>query len=69
MVAAGPAIPVEQAQLGPLLVNTAQACAITGVCRRTIYYWMALGLVKWVRLPSGHRRIYRDSLLREPERV
>lgn len=69
MVAAGPAIPVEQARFGPPLVNTVSACLILGVSRATIYRWMALGLVKWVRLPSGHRRIYRDSLLREPERA
>lgn len=48
-------------------VNIAQACAIAGVSRRTIYYWITLDKLEIVRTPSGHVRIYTDTLLR-PER-
>lgn len=49
------------------LLNVVQACAMVGICRRTLYNWMRLGLIEYVCVPSGHRRIYADSLLRDPE--
>jgi excisionase family DNA binding protein len=45
-------------------VNLAQACAIAGVSRRTIYYWLQLGKVEAVRTAGGALRIYADTLLR-----
>ena len=45
-------------------VNIAQACAIAGVCRRTMHYWIRANKVEYVVTPSGHKRIYVDSLLR-----
>lgn len=45
-------------------VNIAQACAISGVCRRTMYYWLAMGKVEYVRTAGGAVRIYADTLLR-----
>ena len=45
--------------------NIAQACAIAGVCRRTIYNWMSAGKVEYVRTPTGAVRIYVDTLLKK----
>jgi excisionase family DNA binding protein len=45
-------------------VNLMQACAIAGVSRRTIYYWLQLGKVEAVRTAGGALRIYADTLLR-----
>lgn len=47
-------------------VNIAQACAIAGVSRRTIYYWLQSNKVEWVRTAGGPIRIYADTLLRRP---
>lgn len=47
------------------LVNIAQACAIVGVCRRTITYWIRDNRVEYVRTPGGAPRIYLDSLFRK----
>ena len=52
---------------GRRLVNIVQACAMTGKCRRTIYFWMERGWLEYRRVPSGHRLIFADSLLRVPE--
>jgi excisionase family DNA binding protein len=50
------------------LSNIAQACAIARVSRRTIYYWMQLGKVEYVRTAGGQVRIFADTLLvRVPE--
>lgn len=49
------------------LVNTVSLCLILGISRATVYRWMAAGLIEWVRVPSGRRMIYADSLLRDPE--
>jgi len=38
------------------------ACAVTGVSRRTIYYWMERDWVHWRELPSGRRVICQESL-------
>ena len=47
--------------------NIAQACAIAGVCRRTMYYWMRAGKVEYVRTPTGGVRIYVDTLFSAPK--
>ena len=47
-------------------VNIMQACALAGVKRRALYYWMESGRVEYVLTPSGRRRIYVDTLLRRP---
>jgi len=41
------------------------ACAVTGVSRRTIYYWMEHGWIHWRELPSGRRVICQNSLSRQ----
>jgi excisionase family DNA binding protein len=46
-----------------LRVNIAQACAIAKVSRRTMYYWLSLGKVEYVRTAGGQVRIYADTLL------
>lgn len=38
-----------------------QASAYAGVCRRTVYYWIATGKVDWFRW-HGSIRIYLYSL-------
>ena len=48
-------------------VNITQACAIAGVCRRSIYYWLETGKVEYVRTAGGSVRIYVDTLLRRPK--
>lgn len=35
--------------------------------RRTICNWMNKGKLQYVLLPSGHRRIYEDELIRSRE--
>ena len=47
-----------------LLVTVAEAMAITGVTRRTIYHWMTRGKVEWVHTAGVGRRIYADGLYR-----
>jgi len=47
-------------------VNIAQACVIAGVCRRTIYHWLAAGKIEYVRTAGGQVRIFVDTLLRRP---
>jgi excisionase family DNA binding protein len=41
-----------------------QACAITGVSRRTIYNWIKAGKVEYVRTAGGSMRIFVDTLFR-----
>lgn len=54
--------PAEQERV---LVDIRSAMRICRVSRATLYRWMDEGLVDWVRLPYGTRRIYLDSLFRE----
>jgi hypothetical protein len=49
------------------LWNVVAVCRAFAVCRRTVERWMEERRVQWVRLPSGRRMIYADSLLRDPE--
>lgn len=41
-----------------------QACALVGVSRRTIYNWMDLSKVEYVRTAGGSVRIFVDTLWR-----
>jgi predicted site-specific integrase-resolvase len=50
-------------------VNFVQACAIAGVKRRTMYYWLKLGKVESVRTAGGQLRIFVDTLLRRDART
>lgn len=45
-------------------VNSVKAAEIAGVTERTIYNWVRLGWVEYVRTPGGGVRIYVDTLLR-----
>lgn len=49
-------------------VNIAQACAIAGVSRRSIYYWLEAGKVEYVRTAGGKIRIYVDTIIRSDTR-
>lgn len=51
-----------------VLVDVNMAMKMCRVSRATIYRWMRDGLVEWVVLPYGRRRVYLDSLFREPPR-
>lgn len=44
------------------LVTIAQAVAILGVCRNTIYNWMRDGRIGCCRTAGGQPRIYADTL-------
>jgi excisionase family DNA binding protein len=52
-------------------VTIRNACTIVGVTRRTIYNWIALGKIEFLRTAGGQIRIYEDSLWQLPtiERV
>lgn len=47
------------------LVCIEKACQLAGVCRRTIYNWIAAGKVEYRRTAGGAIRIYEDSLWRD----
>lgn len=49
------------------LVSIIHAAEILGVSRRTIYNWLALGKIEYVRTAGGQVRIFVDSLLRTPD--
>lgn len=49
-----------------VLVSVREAMNYCEVSRPTLYRWMHEHRVEWVKLPTGRRRIYLDSLLREP---
>jgi excisionase family DNA binding protein len=55
-----PAIPTEL----PPRVTVQQACRVAGVCRRTIYNWIAAGRVDYVRTAGGAIRILTPTLMR-----
>jgi excisionase family DNA binding protein len=44
------------------LVSIGEAEAIAGVCRRTIYNWLAKNKIQFVRTAGGNVRIYAASL-------
>lgn len=45
------------------LVNTVKAAEIASVTKRTIYNWMVAGRIEYLRTPTGHVRIFADTLL------
>jgi predicted site-specific integrase-resolvase len=49
----------------PRTVSLQKACEVAGVTRRTLYNWMALGKVEFVRTASGSPRIVTASLFRD----
>lgn len=55
---------IDLAQLRPAdtLVSIAEACALARVSRRTIYHWIALGKVDYVRTAGGSVRIVQSTL-------
>lgn len=50
---------------GEQLASVNQAMVMTGVSRRTLYNWMAKGLIQVRRAPSGTPRIVVSSLWRK----
>ena len=46
-------------------VSIAAACALVGVCRRTLYNWIASGRVQTKRTAGGQQRVYVDTLWRK----
>lgn len=49
-------------------VTIKKACELVGVCRRTIYNWMAAGKIQYVRTAGGAVRILYSSLWRDTDR-
>jgi hypothetical protein len=47
----------------PRTVNLDQAVRIAGRTRRTLYYWMRDGVLPFVQIKPGHRRMTRGDLL------
>jgi excisionase family DNA binding protein len=47
-------------------VSIMKACELVSVSRRTIYNWLALGKVEYVRTAGGSVRIFVDTLWRDP---
>jgi len=48
----------------PALVSINEARQLTGVSRRTIYYWMDQNYVQWVFTAGSQRRIVAATLFR-----
>jgi len=55
--------PAEQERV---LVDIDLAAKLYRVSRPTLYRWMRRELVEWAELPHGRRRLYLDSLFRDP---
>lgn len=49
------------------LLTLPEACRLAKVSRRSLYNWMALGSLRFVRTPGGTRRVYADDLFRQGE--
>jgi excisionase family DNA binding protein len=47
-------------------VSIMDACEKVGVSRRTIYNWIHLGRLEYVRTAGGSIRIFEDTLWRTP---
>jgi predicted site-specific integrase-resolvase len=60
---------MTQQELQRPRVNIEQACAIAGVKRRTMYYWLKLEKVESVRTAGGQLRIFADTILRRDPRT
>lgn len=50
-------------------VSISKAGELVGVSRRTIYNWMAVEKVEYVRTAGGSVRIFADTLWREPQQM
>lgn len=50
-----PTAPASNPSLPPTLL-VRDAVAVSGVSRRSVYYWMKAGLLPWVE-KNGHRRV------------
>lgn len=50
---------------GRELVTINRACELAGICRRTIYTWIAEGKVETIRTASGTIRVYADTLYKK----
>lgn len=46
-------------------VTIQRAASLTGVSRRTIYYWIAAGKVEYVRTAGGSIRVFVDTLWKQ----
>ena len=55
--------PAEQERV---LVDIELAARLCRVSRVTLYRWMKRDLVEWAELTGGRRRLYLDSLFRDP---
>jgi len=44
------------------LLTSSEASAMLGVSKRTLYNWYKKGKLKYVRLPSGHKRYFRSEI-------
>lgn len=60
-----PTAAANESQPRQRLVSIKEATAIAGVSRRTIYNWIALGRLTYVRTAGGTIRIAPDSLFRK----
>lgn len=49
-------------------VSVERAVVVSGVSRRTLYYWMLANKVEWLRTYGGSRRIFVDTLQRAAEK-
>lgn len=47
------------------LVTVDAAARLCRVSRSTLYRWMREGVVEWIVLPGGRRRVCLDSLFRD----
>lgn len=52
---------------GRQLVTITEAAQYCKVSINAVYRWMERGLIEWVYNAGGKRRIYKDSLTRNPE--
>ena len=50
------------------LLDVKTAARLCCVSRPTIYRWMREQVVEWIELPMGRRRIFLDSLFKDPPR-
>jgi hypothetical protein len=48
------------------LLDVGTAARMCRVSRPTIYRWMRARQIEWVALPTGRRRVYLDSLFKDP---
>lgn len=61
---APPTVAASAVDLTRPLVSINKAGKLAGVSRRTIYNWIKLGKVEYVRTAGGPIRIYADTLFR-----